>query len=721
MAATVTEDPSGGTTAPPTSAGRRALAMVAEVNRTKRPEHDIVLRCLILGTVVLGVLAVVAAGAAPLLETLLVLLLLPVGFIWSHRQRRSSNLTAKGIISVLVILVLWRFFGDVRGIGNVDDARLPLTVMFLEIQVLHAFDLPQRRDLMFTLTSSLALVALALAGGPPTWVAVVVAAYVVLLAVSLNRCQRSVDAEWVEGAERALRAGPGAAARPDEAASSWSRLVPPIGLQLTAIVLLAGLVFASVPLRSDASLGGLPISFGASGPQTPEGSSRVGGDLPFGDSDGEGAREFDPVEYFGFAERVDPRAVGELSDTPILQVRTNRPRPLRGVVFDLYDDGVWGRSAEEPAPVQGLPVRLDAPRSSLSETTRVTQTIELLRPTPNLIFSAADPVEVWTAAQSATPWDDGTVTTLIEMDVGTIYSVVSEVDVTAREQLRSQPFDYAASVPTALDRWTQLPDTVPQRVHDLAAQLMASAPRQTPYSIAETMQDYIGEEIRYSLDGPITPEDADPADHILFDSQVGWCEPIATSMVVMLRSVGIPARFVTGFQPGERQILSGQYIVRASNAHAWVEVFVPNHGWVAFDPTGVTTPVLDPEGDGAQILLADLARWVGERLPDDPVTYVWIIGGLLVLGAAARTLRERLRRAALRRAGPWAGLVARLRSDGLDPPESDTPAEVAERAQRALPHLDQDALAQLVRYEETRRYTTDEVDRTEADRALSRL
>ncbi|HUG83270.1 MAG TPA: hypothetical protein VMM13_01830, partial [Euzebya sp.] len=145
------------------AARRRLITAVAEVNRTRRPEHDIVLRLRILATVGTSVVAVVLSGAAPVGESLVVLALLPVGFWWSHTHRDSSNYVAKALISVAALLSLLRFFDGLVGIGTADDARLPLTLMFLEIQVLHAFDLPQRRDLVFTLSSSLALMGLAVA------------------------------------------------------------------------------------------------------------------------------------------------------------------------------------------------------------------------------------------------------------------------------------------------------------------------------------------------------------------------------------------------------------------------------------------------------------------------------------------------------------------------------------------------------------------------------
>ncbi len=678
-------------------ASGRLIAAIANVNRTHRPEHDRVLRIRILVTVCISVVSVILSGAAPLAESLAILLLLPVGFLWSYHHRTSSNYAAKAIISVLALGALWRFFSDILNVGSIDDARLPLTLMFLEIQVLHAFDLPQRRDLVFTLSSSLALIGLAVSTGPGPWLLPVVVAYLIAAGASLQRYQTSVDREWLEGASRTGTTTTDAAVARNGDRWRTTRYA-------LTVMAVAGLVFASVPIKADASLGGLPFSFGDGGGRNAQGSGRVGGDLPFGESDGDGSRDADPLEYFGFAERVDPRSVGELSDIPVMRVRTNRPRPYRGVVFDLYVDGVWGRSESEPDPVQGLPVVLESGFGSASRTTRVTQTFELLRATPNLMFGAASPTEVWTAARSVTPWTDGTMTTGIEMTAGTVYSVISEVDVTPPEILLRAPFDYSGLDEVSLARWTDLPDSVPQRVHDLATDLALAAPTQTPYAIAEQMQAWIGDHVEYSLEAEPTPADVDPADHILFDNRLGWCEPIATSMVVMLRSVGIPARFVTGFQPGVRNILSGQYTIRASDAHAWVEVLVPDHGWVTFDPTGATAQALDPDGPGPQVLLLILGRWLAQQLSRDPVVWLTIVVGLSAVASAAVVLRRSLHARRLRAAGPWAGLMHRLATEGLRPPLSETPQEVIRRAQRALPHLDPQALQFLGQWEEDRRY-----------------
>ena len=105
----------------------RMIEAIARVNATRRPEHDVRLRALVLGTVVVAVLAVAVAGAAHPVEALLVAALLPLGFLWSHQRRARSNGVAKIVISIGAVLALLRFFADRSGISTVDDARAPLT------------------------------------------------------------------------------------------------------------------------------------------------------------------------------------------------------------------------------------------------------------------------------------------------------------------------------------------------------------------------------------------------------------------------------------------------------------------------------------------------------------------------------------------------------------------------------------------------------------------
>ena len=95
----------------------------------------------------------------------------------------------------------------------------------------------------------------------------------------------------------------------------------------------------------------------------------------------------------------------------------------------------------------------------------------------------------------------------------------------------------------------------------------------------------MGGHTSYSIDTPPLPAGADAVDTFLFDQQVGFCEQIASALVVMLRTLGVPARLGVGYASGDRNPFTGLYEVKASDAHAWTEVFFPGHGWLTFDPT----------------------------------------------------------------------------------------------------------------------------------------
>jgi len=98
------------------------------------------------------------------------------------------------------------------------------------------------------------------------------------------------------------------------------------------------------------------------------------------------------------------------------------------------------------------------------------------------------------------------------------------------------------------------------------------------------IQGHLRREFEYTLETPKAPV-RDPLSHFLFVSRRGYCEYFASAMAVMLRTVGVPSRVATGFQSGYFNDVSGLYVIRASDAHAWVEAWIEGRGWVTFDPT----------------------------------------------------------------------------------------------------------------------------------------
>lgn len=117
-------------------------------------------------------------------------------------------------------------------------------------------------------------------------------------------------------------------------------------------------------------------------------------------------------------------------------------------------------------------------------------------------------------------------------------------------------------------------------VSDLARQYAGSA--KTPYDMAENIMLALQKHYQYTLDVPETPRDIDFAAHFLFQSKKGYCTYFATAMVVLARSVGLPARYIEGFLADGG---ASPEILTSKNAHAWAEVYIPSVGWVVFDAT----------------------------------------------------------------------------------------------------------------------------------------
>jgi protein-glutamine gamma-glutamyltransferase len=148
--------------------------------------------------------------------------------------------------------------------------------------------------------------------------------------------------------------------------------------------------------------------------------------------------------------------------------------------------------------------------------------------------------------------------------------------------LRAAGSDYSEPI---RETYLQLPKLDP-RIPDLAKQITGRA--DNPYDKARAMESYLRSHYGYTLDLSGTPP-PDPLAYFLFQKRAGHCEYFASAMTVMLRSAGIPARLVNGFLAGEYNDVGGDFIVRASDAHSWVEVFFPTYGWLTFDPTPPAT------------------------------------------------------------------------------------------------------------------------------------
>jgi transglutaminase-like putative cysteine protease len=260
------------------------------------------------------------------------------------------------------------------------------------------------------------------------------------------------------------------------------------------------------------------------------------------------------------------------------------------------------------------------------------------------LYTPAEPVWVSRPVQAhLSIYDDGTTDLgfLIAtpyLHAGEMYQVESSLTAATIKQLRSAGTDYPQWVTS---RYLQLPDTITPRTRQLAAHLAAGL--DNPYDIAETITNYLRENLSYAESIPSPPNDQEPLDWVLFEHKQAFCNYYASIEVIMLRSLGIPARLAVGYAEGQRIALGGPetvptlqalgenipreidyeqelYIVRHRDAHAWPEVYFPGIGWVEFEPTASQAPLLRPTGNftiensmnNAQ-REEDFRRWMDQR------------------------------------------------------------------------------------------------------------
>ncbi len=186
--------------------------------------------------------------------------------------------------------------------------------------------------------------------------------------------------------------------------------------------------------------------------------------------------------------------------------------------------------------------------------------------------------------------------------------------------------------PPELEPYVDL-TSVSARVRQMAEEV--SKGKKTDYEKALAIQGYISRQIVYNLDAAETPIEKDPVEYSLFELKEGYCTAFASAMVVMARSVGIPARYVQGYLPdSRRQEKSGLYTITDADYHAWAELSFEGAGWVKFDPT---IDAVSKEGYG----LGD----TGETKPWYLRTPVLVIAGIflavlsaLLIGSASRRL-----------------------------------------------------------------------------------
>jgi transglutaminase-like putative cysteine protease len=331
--------------------------------------------------------------------------------------------------------------------------------------------------------------------------------------------------------------------------------------------------------------------------------------------------------------RLDMTNRPDLTDAVVFTVDAERATFWRGQTYDEWDGRTWRQTRARRFPLAGgTEVVHDGTDLGVTGDDTVVQRYRLEAGYSDVVFAAATAVSVEAGTDVYQAADGTMVTGPRPLGRGATYTVVSRRRSLDEATLRAADGVVPDDVAT---RYASAPVTT-DRVR--AAALAATGGLTSTYDKVRALEQWMGRTTAYSLDAPLSPEGVDVVDHFLFTARQGWCEQVASSLVVMARVNGIPARLVTGYVPGEAQPLTGTYVVRERDAHAWAEVWFPDLGWVPFDPTA-SVPLAGADR-------ADPAA--GQWLVDHAVQVLLLLSalGLAAWGVVVLVRRIRGRRAA---------------------------------------------------------------------------
>lgn len=608
------------------------------------PEDSLLLRILVQSMVSVGILATDVAA-----ETQLSLWAIPLsgaGATWSWYHRRERNIGIKFVLALAMVGALGYFVWHL--VGSMNDTRLVLAELLVQVQTIHTFDLPRRKDLGYSMTIGLILIGVA-----GTLSQTLAFAPLLLLFLAI-----AIPVLFLDYRSR-LQLAPLTIAHPHQIRQlglPWQRLA-----QLLAVVLAIGLIIFALMPRFPGYQGSLPVSapiqyeqksFDAKGIVNPgyqrQGKAGEGKGAPQIDGNGgkgKGDGRLDENFYYGFNSQIDQNLRGIMKPKLVMRVRSQAPGFWRALAFDRYTGQGWEISRNADTEKVRRP-DWDAKftivhRRTPGRTKQVIQSYTALEELPNIIPGMSSVSELYFPTPEIAIDKEDSLRSPVGLLKGLTYTVVSQVPFRDRAQL-----DRASTVyPANIDKYyLQIPTAIAPKLQQYTQTLVANAPQQqvgknsqplaSNYAKALYLAQYLKQHYRLPQDPwglARVPDGDDLASWFLFrcDGKSTSCEPggyadhFATTYTMMLRSIGIPARLAVGFDSGRFNPFTGYYEVSNTDAYALTEVYFSDYGWFAFDPIpghSLTPPGADEDQTFSTV--QHLWNWVAGWLPS-PVT-AWL-------------------------------------------------------------------------------------------------
>jgi len=610
-----------------------------------QPEDSLGLRVLVQGLVIVGIIATDIAAAD--VETQMSVWAVPLsilGATWSWYRRRHRNIAVKFFLAIGMLIAMGVFFNNL--LASLNDTRLVLAELLIQVQVLHSFDLPRRKDLGYSMVIGLILLGVA---GTLSQTLAFAPLLLVFLAIALPTLILDYQSRI------------GLSPKPKRKRSKkGSKRSSPLSLRRLSIFLLVvialGLgIFALMPRFPGYQLQTFPVSAPLDlDEQSFDGNNRgVRNPIYEGEGDGSGGEgtspsrgsgEMDDTFYYGFGNQINQNLRGVLEPKVVLRVRSQAPGFWRVQAFDQYTGQGWELSREDQVlevtrPTWSYRFQLYPTSFNLGRTKTVIQSYTAVSELPNIIPALSYPKRLYYPTREVAIDTEGSLRSPLAFLEGLTYTVISEVPVRDRTRLQQAPETYPDNIQKY---YLDVPPDIADKVREKTEQLLATS--SNPLTSAYEKALYLAQALKQRYRIPDNPrelpylqEDEDLVEAFLFKYEAGYPDHFSTALTIMLRSIGIPARLVVGFGTGQFNPFTGLYVVKNTDAYAMTEVYFPNYGWFAFDPIpGHELVPQSVEDTETFSVLRQFWQWVAGWLPSPVSNFIgelWnlVVGSLLRL------------------------------------------------------------------------------------------
>jgi protein-glutamine gamma-glutamyltransferase len=588
--------------------------------------------------VIIGIIATDTAA-----ETTLSFWAIPasvVGATWSWHNRDKRNIPVKFLLAIGMMVALALFFRNLLFGGQLNDTRVALTGLLVQIQILHSFDLPRRKDLGYSMIIGLILISVACTlsqtMGFGLWLLLFLAIALPVLVIDYRSRLGLGHWQWATPQ-------PGRQSRRSAGLPVIFGTIVGLGLLIFAVMpRLPGYQIQTFPMSAQVQTQGefeqekvLNPGYIGQGNGSGNGTKAGRGQAP---ETGKG--EVDDTFYYGFNAKINQNLRGKMTEKVVMRVRSQAEGFWRVMAFDRYNGQGWEISRNDQTDTLSRSAWsyqfFPTPKIELNRTKRVVQTYTMVSDLPNVIPALDAPREVYFPTKEiAIDREDG-LRSPVPLTEGLTYTVISDVPYRDRAALQRARSRYNPSLKEApINPYGAIEPKLQAKLQTLAAELLAQAnvPVTSDYEKALFLTQSVKQRYSVQTDLPFLESQDDLVDAFFFKYKGGYPDHFATSLTMLLRAIGLSTRLVTGFAPGQFNPFTGYYVVKNTDAFAMTEVYFHKYGWFSFDPIP-GHPLTPPSVEENQTFTALKAfwQWVAGWLPS-PVTgwLNWAVGGIFTL------------------------------------------------------------------------------------------